>query len=250
MKFKKTIFAVSATLLSSAALAGGTCDNTNGDAWGQYNNPADKMNIVEAAAMGGTDCGLELEVLNQNGGQASRHFTQDGSPNQETRYRAAFCLDPNSLPMETTGSNRRIKVHQAQCAGGNCDNSDVVQIKFESVVPGEYRLDLFVREDNNGSAAQNKERVFVDIPDAPTRIEYDVDLTAGTFKLWVNATSEAETPAVNLTDLNTSVKWPFITRARLGSMDKSNNAGIGSTFYVDEFESRRQTFIGGTCDNS
>jgi len=240
----KIIVATAATLFGSAALA--QCDNTNGDAWGQYNNPDSKMNITAGAAMGGTDCGLDNEISNQNGGQSVRHYTQDGSPNQETRYRAAFCLDPNSLPMATTGSNRRVKIQQAQCT--TCENSDVVQIKFESVVPSEYRLDLFVRQDNNGSPAQNKSRHFVDIPDAPTRIEYDVDLTAGTFKLWVNATSESDTPAVDLTGLDTSVKWPYITRARLGNMDKSNNAGIGSSFYLDEFESRRQTFIGGTCN--
>ncbi len=243
--FNKILVATSAMLFGTVAMA--QCDNTNGDAWGQYNNPTGGMNITAAAAQAGTTCGLALEVINQNGGQASRHFVQDGSPNQETRYRAAFCVDPNSLPMETTGSNRRVKIHQAQCSGGNCDNSDIVQIKVESVVANQYRLDLFVRQDNGGTAAQNKSRHFVDIPDAPTRVEYDVDLTAGTFKLWINATAESDTPAVDLTGLNTSVKWPFITRARLGSMDKSNNAGLGSLYFLDEFESRRQTFIGGSC---
>lgn len=243
-KFTKTIIGFGLAMVGSVAMA--QCDNSNGSAWGQFNNPDNKMNVTAAAAMGGTACGLELEVKNQNGGQPSRHFVQDGSPNQETRYRAAFCVDPNSLPMATSGPNRRVKIQQAQCT--SCDNSDVVQIKVESVTPGQYRLDLFVRKDNNGSPAQNKSRHFVDIPDAPTRVEYDVDLTAGTFKLWVNATSESDPAAVDLTGLNTSTKWPFITRARLGSMDKSNNAGLGSTFYLDEFESRRQTFIGGTCN--
>lgn len=240
----KILIAATTSLVGSVAMA--QCDNTNGDAWGQYNNPDNKMNITSGAAMGGS-CGLDLEIKNQNAGQASRHYVQDGSPNAETRYRVAFCLDTNSLPMNTTGSNRRAKIQQAQCSGGACDNSDVVQIKFESVVAGQYRLDLFVRQDNGGTAAQNKSRHFVDIPDAPTRIEYDLDLTAGTFKLWVNATSESDTPALDLTGLNTSVKWPVITRARLGSMDKSNNAGLGSSYYLDDFESRRQTFIGGTC---
>jgi hypothetical protein len=240
----KTLIAAVATLFGTAAMA--QCTNSNGDAWGQYNNPSGMMNVTSGSAMGGS-CGLDLEIMNQNGGQASRHFVQDGSPSAETRYRVAFCLDPNSLPMELTGSNRRAKIQQAQCSGGACDNSDIVQIKFESVVANQYRLDLFVRKDNGGTAAQNKSRHFVDIPDAPTRIEYDVDLTAGTFKLWINATSESDTPALDLTGLNTSVKWPQITRARLGSMDKSNNAGLGSHYYLDEFESRRQTFIGGVC---
>ncbi len=239
----KTLIAAAASLFGTVVMA--QCDNTNGDAWGQYNNPAGNMNITTGSSMGGL-CGLDLEILNQNGGQPSRHFVQDGSPSAETRYRAAFCLDPNSLPMAITGSNRRVKIQQAQCT--SCDNSDIVQLKFESVVANEYRLDLFVRQDNGGSAAQNKSRHFVDIPDAPTRIEYDVDLTAGTFKLWINATAETDIPALDLTGLNTSVKWPNITRARLGSMDKSNNAGIGSSFFLDDFESRRQTFIGGTCN--
>lgn len=245
-KLTKTILGLGLTLVGSVAMA--QCDNSNLSAWSSSQSPAGKMNVTAAAAMGGTSCGLELEVLIQNGGQASRHFVQDTSPSAETRYRAAFCVDPNSLPMATSGPNRRIKVHQAQCSGGACANSDIVQFKVESVTPGQYRLDMFVREDNGGTPAQNKSRHFVNIPDAPTRVEYDVDLTAGTFKLWINATAESDPRAVELTGLNTSTLWPTVTRARLGSMDKSNNAGVGSSFYLDEFESRRQTFIGGTCN--
>lgn len=245
-KLTKTILGLGLTLVGSVAMA--QCDNSNLSAWSHSQSPDGKMNVTAGAAMGGTSCGLDLEVLIQNGGQASRHFVQDSSPSAETRYRAAFCLDPNSLPMATSGPNRRVKIHQAQCSGGGCANSDIVQFKLESVSAGQYRLDMFVREDKGLNAAGNKSRHFIDIPDAPTRIEYDVDLTAGTFKLWVNATAESDPRELELTGLDTATNWPNITRARLGSMDKSNNAGVGSSFYLDEFESRRQTFIGGTCN--
>ncbi len=241
MKLKKTLIAVSATLFGTAALAGGTCDVSNLSAWTTSQNPASKLNVTAPAAMGGTACGLEVETIAQ-ANNAAKHFVQDSSPNFETRYRAAFCVDLNGLTLPDSGSNRRIKLHMAQCSG--CANTDVVQYKIQNN-GGQYQLNTFVRDSNVGNTLNKS---TIDIPNnAPVRVEYDLDLTAGTYKVWVDAASEGDTPVVNLSGLDTAA-WPNITRARLGSMDKSFQVTAGQTFYVDEFESRRQTFIGGTCN--
>lgn len=240
-KLTKTILGLGLTLVGSMAMA--QCDNSNLSAWTSSQSPAGKMNVTAAAAMGGTSCGLDMEVVTQNGGQSTKHFVQDSSPNGETRYRAAFCVDPNSVNMATSGPNRRLKIHQAQCGGAGCDSSDIVQFKLMNN-GSTYQLEVWVRDKNIPSWRNTN---LINISDAPTRVEYDLDLTNSTFKVWTNATSESDPKDVDLSGLDIS-GWPKVSRARLGSMDKSSNAGTGDHFYLDEFESRRQTFIGGTCN--
>lgn len=113
-----------------------------------------------------------------------------------------------------------------------------------------YVLDSFVADKNGGDGTK---RFRVDIPDTgATRIEYDVDLAAGTFRLWVNATVETDPVATNAvngesisyTGLDFSDWISGVNRARLGFMNSPVNVPVDSPIYVDEFESRRQTFIG------
>ncbi len=239
MKLRHIVIAASATLFGSAALAGG-CDLANLSAWTSNQNPAGKLDVTAGAAMNGTSCGLAVETIAQAAG-SDKHFVQDSSPSGETRYRAAFSLDLNGMTLPSSGSNRRIKVQQAQCSG--CANTDVVQFKIQNN-GGQYQLNTFVRDSNIGNTLNKS---TVDISNTGCmRVEYDVDLVAGTYKVWLDATSEGETPVVDKSGLDMAA-WPQITRARLGSMDKSNQVPVAQVFYVDEFESRRQTFIGGSC---
>lgn len=246
MKLKNTVLVVSATLFGTSALA--ACELSNLDAWTSYNNPAGKIDVTASAAMGGTSCGLAITTAAQPGGQSTKHFVQDSTPTDESRYRGAFCLNPNGLSLNTSGANRRIKIHNIQCSTsqGNCANTDIVQFKIEQDSVDGLRFDMFVRDTNAGNGS-NKNRNYIAIPDAPTRVEYDLDLSAGTFKLWLNATSESDSPALDLSGLGTSL-WGGVDRVRLGSQDRSGNVPADQVFYIDEFESRRQTFIGGTCN--
>jgi hypothetical protein len=223
------------------------CANSNLSAWDLVQNPAGNLNVTAAAAMGGTTCGLAVTTSVQNTG-AQKHYVQDNSPASEQRYRAAFCIDPNGVTMPTSGTYRRLKLHMAQCGNGaGCQNYDILQMKLQNVTAGDYSLKTFVR-DLNTATAGNKKKFTIDIPDSgPSRIEYDLDLANGTLKVWVNATAESDPPAFNFTGLDLSA-WAGVNQARLGFMDKGINITPGQTYYLDEFESRRQTFIGGTCN--
>lgn len=235
----KTLVAVAATLFGTVAMA--QCDVANLSAWTSANNPAGKLDVTVASAMGGTACGLAIDTIPQTNG-ASKHYVQDSSPSAETRYRAAFCLDLNGLTLPSSGVNRRLKIHMAQCSG--CANTDVVQFKIQNQ-GGQYQLNTFVRDTNIGNT---KNKSTIDIANnAAVRVEYDLNVSTGTYKVWINATSEGDTPAVDVSGLDMAA-WPMVTKARLGSMDKSGNVTPDQTFYIDEFESRRQTFIGGTCN--
>lgn len=255
MKKIKTLVALGAIFAGSSAFAGGSCQISNLDAWSSVANTTNKLSVTANAAMGGTSCGLEIEVQPQPTA-SDRVYVQDSSPSDETRYRQAFCLDPNSTVFNQAAANKRLKVHIAQCAGGaanGCANSDVVQFKLQNPTstPTGYELLVYVRDANTGNTRNTE---IIPIGDEPTRVEYDLNLAANQFRLWVNATSEADTPVMSKgvnpgDDVVDFSPWAKISRARFGSMDKSNNVQAGDTFYIDEAESRRQTFIGGTCGN-
>ncbi len=239
MKLKRTILAVSATLFGSAALAG-TCGPSNTDAWTSTNNPANLLNITADAAMGTSDCGMAVTTAAQPGGQATKHFVQDSSPVDESRYRMAVCFDPNGVILNTGGANRRLKVFNAQCAAdASCANSDIVQIKLENDATDGLRFDMFVRD--VGANGANKNRNFIPLTGDPVHIQYDLDLANGTFKMWLDATAETDTPVLDLT-IDSSL-WNGVDRFRIGSTDRSGNVPAGQDIYFDEFESRRSTFI-------
>lgn len=238
-------------MFSGSALYAQACDISNLSAWTSNVNTTNKLNVTAGAAMAGSACGLEIEVQPQPTA-GDRVYVQDSSPAAETRYRQAFCLDPNSTVFAQAAANKRLKIHIAQCAGTGCLNSDVVQFKLQNptATPTGYELLVYVRDANTGNTRNTE---VIPINDAATRIEYDLNLAANEFRIWVNATAETDTPVMSKgvdpgDDVVDFSPWSKINRARFGSMDKSNNVQAGDTFYMDEAESRRQTFIGGTCN--
>lgn len=240
----KKIF-ISIAFLGLSNLAMSQCNISNAtSAWSLVQNPNSMIDVVSAAAMGGTSCGLQVTTSVQNSG-SEKHYVQDDSPSAEQHYRAAFCIDPNSISLPSSGAYRKIKTHMAQCGNGTgCANYDIVQFKLQSDANGNYSLKSFVRDTNS---VGNKNKFDVPLTDGPNRVEYDLDIASGTFKLWVDATAETNTPVIDLSGLDLSSWSGGVNQARLGFMDKGINITTGQTFYLDEFESRRQTFIGGTC---
>lgn len=241
---KKTLITLGFLAVGGYASAQCNISNATG-AWSAVQNPNSNLDVTATAAQGGTSCGLAVTTSVQATG-ADKHWVQDDSPNTEQRYRAAFCLDPNGINLPTSGTYRRLKLHMAQCgSGAGCQNFDIVQFKLENTGSG-YSLKSFVR-DSNTATGGNKLKFDVPVADAPNRVEYDLDMTNGTLKVWVDATAETDTPVINLSGLDLAA-WAGVNQARLGFMDKGNNVTPGQEYYIDEFESRRQTFIGGTCN--
>ena len=82
------------------------------------------------------------------------------------------------------------------------------------------------------------------------RIEFDlVQGASATFKYWVSAEATATSegsPTGTATVNNTA--WSGVTQASLGMFSASNgyrsNLGASQHLYVDQFDSRRSTFIG------
>ena len=237
LKTLKYLSVAGALFLAQNAIA--QCSNTNLNAWDVVNNPSGTLNVTAASAMAGTACGLEVGMAH-----GSKNYVQDNSPTDEMRYRQKFCFDPNGFTLPSTGTNRKVKIHNAQCLDGNCWSTGVVQFKLVHTGTS-HRITAFVRDANSNNF---KNKFNFDIPDSPTQIEYDLDMTNGTFKLWLNATSESDPTTVSLTGLDLSQWSGGIDAMRLGQISGPANVSLGQSYYIDESESRRQTFIGGTCN--
>lgn len=259
---KKSIAAALALVIAGSATAGGSCDNSNLSAWDVNKNPDSLMNVTAGAAMGGTDCGLELttgQASNPGDGDDAKTYVADeGSP--EMRYRGAFCLNPNGIVLPTSGQYRQIRFLSTQCMGSDCapGGGNVLTMKLRNngtAQNSDTQVYLWVRdfEGLDSQLTQRTEWTYFDIDDnAPSRIEYDLDVTNGSLKVWVNATAESDTPIYEVSGLNLAhADSPWnggVRKSRLGMIERFSNTQAGQTYFIDEAEWRRQTFIGGTCN--
>jgi hypothetical protein len=151
-------------------------------------------------------------------------FVRDDTPNAETRYRAHFSFNPNSITM-ATGDN--ITLFQGLDTGGQIALS--VQLNRSST---SYQL----RARSYDSAVINFVNTpYVNISNAVHTIEVDWG-NDGHLTFWVDGVQQA-----NLTGINNSLYK--MDRIRLGAPTMST-AGTSGTFYIDAFESRRLNYIG------
>jgi len=226
---------VLSTFVTGAAFS--QCDVANLSVWSDVQNTDGALSVTGAAAMEGL-CGLAANMS-----LANKNFVGDTSPTNEQRYRQAMCIDPNSIALPSSGQNRKFKFHNAQCTDGTCGNSGIVQFKLQNDGTT-YQINGFVRDSNSNN---NKNKWTVDLADAPNRVEYDVDLTAGTFKLWVDATADVDVPVINLSGLDMAAWNGGVSLARFGQANKSANVPTNTPIFIDSPESRRSSPINGTC---
>jgi hypothetical protein len=241
--FKKILVAVG--LFASVAVFA-QCSVANLSAWSSVVNPDARLDVTAVSAMGGTPCGLQSSIDFDN-----KHYVQDDSPSAEQRYRGAFCIDPNSIIMPSSGTFRRLKIMNVRCpgpgAGGTCPFRQLMQMKLQNNA-GSYNIQGFIRDGaglpNNGSS---KNGFDFDITDAPTRIEWDLNITTGQLRLWANATTEADTPVI--TKNVTLTQWADgVDSLRVGGLNNPTSLTEGVSIFLDNVETRRQNFIGGTCN--
>jgi hypothetical protein len=182
------------------------------------------LSVTSAAALVGAQ-GLRA-VINDT----TSLSVQDNTPFSETRYRARFYFDPNSIVMAANDSHT---IFQGLPASG----SAVFQLNFR-YTSGAYQLQAQTRNDDTtwtnlaGHA----------LTDAPHVIEIDWQAAAvagannGVFTLWIDGIlMESKTGLDN--DLQR------IDQVKLGPL-YGIDAGTSGAEYFDAFESRRTTYIG------
>ena len=180
-----------------------------------------------AAALAGTTIGLQAFVDDTN-----PLFVQDDRPNAENRYRARFYFDPNGFDPGESAGRFRVRVFIAFDAAAQRLITLVLRRQG-----GAYSLMGRVRRDD-GSRADTG---FFGITDAPHFVEFD----------WLRSSSPGANDGQFIMRIDDAVVSTLfgidndtgtVEFARLGLMT-IKTAASGS-MYFDQFESRRQFFIG------
>ena len=192
----------------SGTLSAWTASSTNGG----------NLSVSLNAALSGS-FGLQATITNTSG-----MLVRDDTPSAEPRYRARFYFNPNSITMASGDS---ITLFQGLDASGQI----VLSIQFNRSTTS-YQL----RARSYDSRSVNFVNTpYFNISNATHLVEVDWG-NDGHLTFWIDGMQQA-----NLTGINNNTYT--IERVRLGAPTMSI-AGTSGTFYLDAFESRRQTYIG------
>lgn len=239
-------------LCGYAGSAMATCpagpDQANGGAWSALNvGGGTSSATVVTGGYDGTECKLQSQVANNGAARAS---VRDDSPANETRYRAQFIFDPSALSGANGANQATIFLANAQAAHNTVLN--LVKITFAGSGGGSTssgkKLFIAAACETGGICSTQ-----VPLPNqtGPNRIEVDLTVGAsGALRYWVNdaaTTGITEASGVTLALTGGNAGWVGVKQAYLGVASPSvsyrgTNAGVNAWF--DQFDSRRQTFIG------
>lgn len=223
----------------------------NGGAWTSSAVSA----AVQAVVAGGygvpaTSCKLQV-ALNQGSASFAKSAVTDTSPVDEPRYRARFYLDPSEIT-GLTGVLRSVKIFNASSTTGPAGLSGeevAMQLTGSTGAP----TIVFTIADSTQASGFRQVPVALPVPAGPNVIEFDLIQGANVaFRYWVTdpAAATAPTdaaPSGTITGIN-NTGWSGVTQASMGEFGANNGWRNNYTnlthLYFDEFDSRRQTFIG------
>jgi hypothetical protein len=151
-------------------------------------------------------------------------YLRDDSPNAEARYRARFYFDPNSISM-ANGSYIYL------LTGRDPSSVVILYILFSRSSTGVYQLRARAYDSGLANFVSTP---YVTITDAVHVVEVDWG-NDGHLSFWVDGVQQA-----NLTGIQNSGYVMDTVRVGAGYMSGT----ISGAFYLDAFESRRQTYIG------
>ena len=160
-------------------------------------------------------------------------YVEDGSPNDEPRYRARFWFDPNGFDPGVAQGHLRTRMFIAFTAEPTRRVAAIV-VRLQA---GQYSLMGRARLDDNSQADTG----FVLISDGPHAVEFDLtpasgpDALDGSFRLYVDGVLERQRTVLD----NSLAAVDFV---RMGAL--SAKSGANGTIYWDGLESRRENYIG------
>ena len=196
--------------------------------WSSRATDGSDLFVVPSAGAAGTTYGLRGQIDDTAG-----LYVQDDTPSDEGRYRARFYLAPGDFDPGEAQEHRRVRVFIA------FDEDPMRRVAAIVLrrLGGTYSVRGRARLDDDAQA----DTPFVSIDGAMHVIEFELrrssgpDASDGSFQMWVDGA-----PVATLTGLdNSSSSVDFV---RLGAL--SVKPGASGTLHWDEFESRRETYIG------
>ena len=203
-------------------------ESANLSAWSGAATDGGDLAVSASAALNFTQVGLQGVVDDVAG-----IYVEDGSPDNEDRYRARFYIDTNGFdPGEASGA-RRTRVFILFEEAPTRRVAAVVLRRVGGVygIMGRARLDDN-SQDDTGFFTISPGAHFVEIE---WRRSSGPDANDGTFELWIDGVSQSLR-----TGLDNSLSG--VDFVRLGAL--SVKATSSGTLYWDEFVSRRFSYIG------
>jgi hypothetical protein len=150
-------------------------------------------------------------------------YARDDSPAAESRYRARFYFNPNSISMGTSDYTYPLE-------GRDSANNTVLRVQFKNSASG-YQLQARAFD---STLANWVTTAYVPITNATHVVEVDWG-NDGHLNFWVDGIQQG-----SLTGINNSIY--NIDSVRVGATFIT--ATVSGSYYIDNFESRRQTYIG------
>jgi len=256
MKSKIKTLVLALAGLSAFGVAGSAfavCDATGLAAWSAPSvGGGDSAVSVVTGGYDGSSCRMQVN-LGDNG--TAHGQVRDDTPNNETHYRAQFIFDPVNLS-GANGTNQAA-IFLANAPGFFKNRLALVKITYTGSGAGTKRIAIIGACDNQPSL--NQCQAPVDLPNqaGPNRIEIDLTVGGpgvGALRYWVNNASttgltDASGIAIPITGGN--LGWVGVNTIFMGMTSPSLNfrnvaAGnnVDKLVFFDQFDSRRQTFIG------
>lgn len=193
-------------------------------AWTSEVDPLGNLQITTGAALNGTR-GLSALITDQ-----TDMYVSDTTPANETRYRARFYLDPNSITM---GAGETFTINLGRSSNGAAYH---VQLNYSNTLG--YRIRPTVFTDAGTYTAGS----YYQISDAVHYIEIDWKASTapgannGYLQLWIDGTSQGTISSVD----NDTKR---VDEVRLGAVQNIDE-GTSGTIYLDKYESHRTNYIG------
>jgi len=254
-------FGVAGSALACPTIPTTTATPGGGGAWSTQTVTSATMS--SQAGLNGTTCALGV-ALNVGAQSNAKGLVKDNSPNNEARYRARFYVDTSQLT-KLTAANQQVDF-MTVLAGSSPAGVSTTEVEVKLVGGTPLQVDFIIANTGAGGA-NNYQTIGLPMPNTggKYRIEFDLQQgaqggtctvsstapTGGCFRYWVSdaaATTapDAATGAVSVTNTG----WSGAKQANLGlaaANTKFRTASVnplGQTLVLDEFDSRRQTFIG------
>jgi hypothetical protein len=234
-----------------------TGGGAGGGAWfGQSQGGGATLSI--GSGLHGTTCGLHV-AISATPAPNLKGLVIDNSPQSEPRYRARFYFDPSSLSLTAPNVQTEIFDSFATTAPGTF-GTDEIQIFLIGGATPAVRFIVADAGKSNGVST-----ITSTLASATGSYYLEFDLTkgagsssqvacnggdAGCFRYWIVAAS-GTAPADNTptgTFSASNAGWSGVVQSQLGLYSttakfRQNNV-TSNSLIVDEFDSRRQTFIG------
>ena len=199
-------------------------ENGNFSAWTSASIDAGDLSVSPAAALVGSN-GMQVLINDSN-----NLYVTDDTPNAEPRYRVRFYFDPNSLSMASGDTFNPFR-------GFMGTSTSVLQVAFRNF-SGSYQLRGALLNDSSVFVTTS----WITISDGPHSIELDwraatgAGANNGSLTMWIDGVQQA-----SLSGLDNDT-WR-IDRVRWGAL-AAISATTRGTYFLDAFESRRETYIG------